>query len=275
MVFSMVTMLAAFTVISILLLSEYRVRQRTSQLIAENRLLGYQLETVNERLNRVVDQVDSLAVEEDAIRVRVDLPPLSPEVRMAGTGSLDLLEGQVIGDERIESLLRSLDQVERELAIQTQSYGEIQQKIVADEVRLKHIPSIRPVKSNRLTDGYGYRRDPFTRRIRFHYGADFSASRGTPVYAPADGRVTKARKVPGFGKVIQIDHGYGFTTLYGHLDNYLIRRGAQVKRGEQIGVVGNTGRSTAPHLHYEVRVKSRPVDPLDYFYEGYQLYAGR
>lgn len=256
-------------------LSEYRVRQRTGKLIAENRLLGYQLEQVQGRLSDVVTRVDSLANEEEAIRVKVNLPPLGEEVRKAGVGTLIPFEGQVIGDERIETLLRALDQVEREMSIQKQSYAEIRDKLVNDEQRLKHIPSIIPLNDGRMTDSFGYRRDPFTHQIRFHYGVDFSSPTGTPIYVSADGTVTKAHRVPGFGKVVEVDHGYGYTTVYGHMDDYIVRRGQKLKRGDQLGVVGNTGRSTASHLHYEVRVKGRPVDPLDYFYEGYQLWAGR
>lgn len=267
--------LTLLMLLGVFALSEYRVRQRTGKLIAENRLLGYQLTQVQDRLGGVISRVDSLANEEEAIRVRVNLPPLGEEVRQAGIGSNMPYEGQVIGDERIESLLRSLDQVERELAVQRQSYVEIREKLVTDETRLKHVPSIIPLNQGRMTDSFGYRRDPFTHQIRFHYGVDFSSPTGTPVYATADGTVTKAHRVPGFGKVVEVDHGYGFTTIYGHMDDYIVRRGQKLTRGDQIGTVGNTGRSTASHLHYEVRVKGRPVDPLDYFYEGYQLWAGR
>lgn len=267
--------LALLMLLGVFALSEYRVRQRTGKLIAENRLLGYQLNQVQERLGSVVNRVDSLAQEEEAIRVRVNLPPLGEEVRQAGIGSNMPYEGQVIGDERIENLLRSLDQVERELSVQRQSYVEIREKLVSDETRLKHVPSIIPLNEGRMTDSFGYRRDPFTHQIRFHYGVDFSSPTGTPVFVTADGTVTKAHRVPGFGKVVEVDHGYGFTTVYGHMDQYIVRRGQKLTRGEQIGNVGNTGRSTASHLHYEVRVKGRPVDPLDYFYEGYQLWAGR
>jgi len=263
-----VTVLVVFSVLS---LSEWRVRTRTGELILENRLLAHQLQDVQSRLIKVVATVDSLAREEEAIRIKVDLPPIGEEVRRAGIGSILPLEEAVIGDERIEELLRSLDQIERELTVQQQSYDEIRSKIVSDEERLKHIPSIIPVKSGRFTDGFGKRSDPFTKRIRFHYGADFAATWGTPVYATADGVVTKAKRVPGFGKVIEIDHQYGYTTLYGHLDDFLVHKGQKVQRGEQIGFVGNTGRSTGPHLHYEVQVNGLPVDPLDYFFEGYQL----
>ncbi len=264
-------LLLATIVISVLALSEVRVRLRTGQLIAENRLLNHQLSEVQKQMSRVIHRVDSLATEEEAIRVRVDLPPLGEDVRRAGTGSLMPLEGEVIGNEQVETLLRTLDQLERQITVQQQSFAEIEEKIASDEKRLLHIPAIRPVVGGRLTDGFGYRPDPFTRQIRFHNGLDISASRGTPVYATADGRVEYAKRMPLLGLTVKIDHGYGYETVYGHLDGYNVRRGQMVKRGDQIGVVGNTGRSTAPHLHYMVKVKGRAVDPLDYFYEAFEM----
>lgn len=263
--------ISALVVVAVIGLSELRVRSRTGELIQENQLLVHQVNQVRQRLDNVQLYVDSLAQEEEDLRVRVDLPPIGEEVRQAGIGSILPIEQQVIGDERIEELLRSLDQIERELSIQEQSYQEIHSKILLDEDRLRHVPSIVPVNTGRFTDGFGYRRDPFTKRRRFHYGADFAAPRGTPVFSTADGVIIKAKQVPGFGKLVAIDHGYGYITEYGHLQDFAVRKGQKVKRGDQIGFVGNTGRSTGPHLHYEVKVNGIAVDPLDYFYEGYTL----
>jgi len=260
---------------AVITISEWRVRIRTGELISENQLLDYELSEIKDRLNTVIDVVDSLAVEEEHIRIRVNLPPLGEEVRQAGIGSMLPLENKVIGDERVEELLVSLDQIERELSIQRQSFGEIQQTIVTNEERLLCIPSILPINNSRFTDPFGWRPDPFTGQRRFHYGVDFSSPTGTPIYATADGRVTKARRAAGYGKVIKIDHGYGFVTVYGHLNDYNVKRGQRVKRGDVIGYCGNTGRSTAPHVHYEVQVNDRPVNPLDYFYEGYEIAGNR
>ncbi len=267
--------MAILVLIGVVGLSEWRIRVKTGHLISENRLLGHQLERVNGKLVEVRNTLDSLAMEEEAIRVRVDLPPLSEDVRQAGIGSMLPLEEEVIGDERVEKLLGALDQIERELAVQQQSFHEIQTQVVANEEQLKHIPSIIPVQGARLSDGFGYRRDPFTRARRMHYGADFAAPRGTPVYATANGTVTQVKRVSGYGKLVEIDHGYGYVTIYAHLNNQFVRRGQKVQRGDQIGAVGNTGRSTGPHLHYEVQVDGEPVDPLDFFYEGYDLAKGR
>lgn len=271
-----VSLVLAFVVaVSVVALSNWHVKMRTGQLIAENRLLGHELNEIKTRLETITNSVDSLAGEEEMIRARVNLPPLGKDVRRAGIGGLMPLEGQVIGDERVEELLRSLDQIERELSVQRQSFNDIREKIVTNEQVLAHIPSIIPLKNGRFTDGFGYRRDPFTGQRRFHYGADFAAPLGTPVYATADGRVVKARRIAGMGNTVEIDHGYDYRTLYGHMRDFEVRRGQKVKRGDLIGFVGNTGRSTGPHLHYEIRVNNRPVNPLDYFYEGYELAGGR
>lgn len=120
-----------------------------------------------------------------------------------------------------------------------------------------------------LTDGYGTRKDPITGRRAFHRGLDISARRGTPVYAPADGVVVFTGRNGGLGKTIRISHGFGFTTLYGHLHEIGVEPGDEIHRGDQIGTVGNTGRSTGPHLHYEVHEDGRSVDPLYYILDRF------
>ncbi|MBS1261194.1 MAG: Murein DD-endopeptidase MepM [Calditrichaeota bacterium] len=254
---------------------DLQAKKRTGQLIDENQLLSHQLEQVRGELSTVESEVDSLVNREELLRLRVDLPPVDEDVREAGVGTLVPHEGEVIGDARVEELLSTLDHLERRIAVTRQSYEEIQEKILDDEQRLRHIPAIIPIREGRLTDGFGYRRDPFTRRIQFHYGADFSAPRGTPIYVTADGTVVAVKRAPGYGKMVEVDHGMGYTTIYGHLKTAHVRRGQRVERGELIAEVGNTGRSTAPHLHYEVQIEGTPVDPLDYFYEGYFLWANR
>jgi murein DD-endopeptidase MepM/ murein hydrolase activator NlpD len=136
---------------------------------------------------------------------------------------------------------------------------------------LEAIPSIQPIKNEdviRMASGFGYRTDPFTKKRKKHKGMDFSAKRNTPVYAPSDGVVTRAdSRSSGYGKHIRINHGFGYTTLYAHLNKYNVRRGQKVKRGEIIGYVGSTGRSKAPHLHYEVFKDKVQVNPI-HFYNG-------
>ncbi len=120
-----------------------------------------------------------------------------------------------------------------------------------------------------MNAGFGYRTDPFDRVSRFHYGQDITVNNGTPIYAPADGTIKVARYMGGFGKSIKIDHGYGYTTFYAHLSKFNIKSNQKIKRGDIVGYTGNTGRSTGPHLHYEVHYYGKPQNPLDYFFSGY------
>ena len=138
------------------------------------------------------------------------------------------------------------------------------------EKLLAAIPAIQPVKNEdlkQMASGYGYRSDPFTKIRKFHYGMDFTARTGTPIYATGDGVVYKAdASLSGYGNHIEINHGYGYKTLYAHLSKYNCRPGQRVKRGDIIGYVGSTGRSQAPHLHYEVFKGSERVNPLNFYY---------
>ena len=118
-----------------------------------------------------------------------------------------------------------------------------------------------------MASGYGYRIDPFTNKRRFHYGMDFSAKKGTPIYATGNGIVQRAdNRSSGYGRHIRIDHGFGYISLYGHLEKYHVRRGEKVKRGDIIGFVGNTGRSVGPHVHYEIFKDNEKINPLNFYY---------
>ena len=120
----------------------------------------------------------------------------------------------------------------------------------------------------RMASGYGYRIDPFTKARRMHFGMDFSAKRGTPIYATGDGTVSRAdSRAAGFGKHVRIDHGFGYVTIYAHMDRYLVVKGDKIKRGDLIGYVGSSGRSVAPHLHYEIVKDGAKINPIN-FYSG-------
>lgn len=205
-------------------------------------------------------------------RVYFNSAPISNEVRRAGLvgkNSYKDLEDFNSSDLMLSSS-KKVDEIMKALAIQSVSLDEITKLAKQKALLLKSIPAIQPIKNEELkhmASGFGYRSDPFTKIRKFHNGMDFSAKSGTPIYATGDGIVEKADgTVSGFGNHIEINHGYGYMTLYAHLSKYKVRAGQKVKRGDIIGYVGSTGRSEAPHLHYEVHKNGKVVNPLNFYY---------
>jgi murein DD-endopeptidase MepM/ murein hydrolase activator NlpD len=170
----------------------------------------------------------------------------------------------------VQKTTQRIDVLTKALAVQSKSLDEIVQLAKAKNNLLSAIPAIQPVKNEnlkRIASGFGYRSDPFTKARKMHEGMDFTAKTGTPIYATGDGIVARAdNSASGFGNHIVIRHGYGYETLYAHLSKYKARKGQRVKRGDIIGYVGSTGRSEAPHLHYEVHKNNRVVNPLNFYY---------
>lgn len=228
-------------------------------------------------LNKKMDQVEEvLANVEDRdnhiYRTYFNTAPISEEQRKAGFGGVNRyqeLEGYD-NSELVVSTSKRMDVIAKELVIQSKSLDEILKLAKEKNKLLAAIPAIQPVKNEQLrqmASGFGYRTDPFTKVRKFHEGMDFSAKTGTPIYATGDGVVARAdNTASGYGNHIVIRHGYGYETLYGHLSRYNCRPGQSVKRGDVIGYVGSTGRSEAPHLHYEVHKGGEVVNPLNYYY---------
>ncbi len=174
------------------------------------------------------------------------------------------------GYEMVNSIISSLNNISSRIKAQQASYVEIDKLVDNKEAMLAHTPAIQPVSNKDLTrvaSGFGYRIDPIYKTTKMHAGIDFTAPQGTPVYATADGRVTTAGNTGnGYGNHVILNHGYGYETLYGHMVKVKARNGQQVKRGEVIGWVGSTGKSTGPHLHYEVHKNNTKIDPVYFFY---------
>ncbi|MDK2771208.1 MAG: M23 family metallopeptidase [Flavobacterium sp.] len=241
----------------------------TSEL--ENMKINYQL------LNKKVEVMDEAltAIEErdnNIYRIYFNTSPISEEERKSGFGGVNRykdLEG-FNNSELVINTSKKVDRLMKELAIQSKSLNEIVELGKQKEKLLAAIPAIQPVKNEdlkRMASGYGYRSDPFTKIRKFHYGMDFTAKTGTPVFASGDGVVLKAdNSLSGYGNHIEINHGYGYVTLYAHLSKYNCRPGQRVKRGDIIGYVGSTGRSEAPHLHYEVIKNGEKVNPINFYY---------
>jgi murein DD-endopeptidase MepM/ murein hydrolase activator NlpD len=173
-------------------------------------------------------------------------------------------------NELVASIQTTLDNLASRISTQQKSYNEIDKLVANKEQLLSHTPAIQPVSNkdlNRVASGFGYRIDPVYKTMKMHAGLDFAAPQGTPIYATADGTVSTAGNTGnGYGNHVIINHGYGYETLYGHMVRVKARNGQAVKRGEVIGWVGSTGKSTGPHCHYEVHKYGNKIDPIYFFY---------
>lgn len=227
------------------------------------------------RVETLNSQMSLIEEKDKAVRTYADLPQIDESIRKLGIGGVLVNKNTKIDnllpnfESTITSLELDIDALTRKVKLELSSYEDIYDKVQENSDRLKSVPTIRPVNGGYLNAGFGYRKDPFDRVNRFHYGQDITVNNGSPIYAPADGVVKVARYLGGFGKSIKIDHGFGYTTFYAHLSKFNIKSGDRIKRGELIGYSGNTGRSTGPHLHYEVHYYRKPQNPLDYFFSGY------
>jgi len=220
------------------------------------------------RINQVENNLDALGNQGNEFRLRVDLPAMDPDVAKAGTGGTDeRLEFGTTRDagDLLNNLRSMVGRVEREAQMQLTSYAEVSRKYEQDKVRFAHLPAIKPMQGYYSRD-FGLRLHPILGYYRPHQGIDIISDQGTPVYATADGSVEFAGRESGLGLMVAINHGYAIKTMYGHLSKILVREGQMVKRGDLIARSGNTGLSTGPHLHYEIRVNGVAHNPFDYFF---------
>ncbi len=232
-----------------------------------------QFELLNKKMDQINDVLDNIAERDNNIyRLYFQANPIPDEQRRAGFGGVNRykdLEG-FNNSEMVIATTKRLDIIKKQMAIQSKSLDEITVLAAEKEKLLAAIPAIQPINNEDLTrmaSGYGWRSDPFTKARKMHWGMDFTAPNGTAVYATGDGRVTRAdNNASGYGKHIRIDHGYGYLSLYGHLSQYNVKEGQKVKRGDLIGFVGSTGRSEAPHLHYEVWKDEDRINPINFYY---------
>lgn len=243
-----------------------------SQLRKENKLLQTQYEVLDLRLNNAMEILDDIQQrDENLYRAIFQAESIPESVRKSGFGGTNRYKHlmELSNAELVVSTTQKMDMLRKQLYIQSNSLEELIEIGKNQEERAKCIPAIQPISNKDLrqtASGYGVRIDPIYRTPRFHSGMDFSAKVGTDIYATGDGKVTMAGWKQGYGNCVMIDHGYGYQTLYGHMSKFKVRVGQKVKRGEVIGAVGNTGKSTGPHLHYEVIVRGRYDNPSKYYY---------
>jgi len=238
-----------------------------------------ELEFYYKNLNTEVDQLrgilNNIEQRDDNIyRAVLGAEPIDKAVRDAGIGGAeryaDIKDKNIDQEELIVSLHEKIDQLRRKLYIESKSQDEVIQLAEHKEKQLAAVPAIQPVSNKQLlalASGFGMRIHPVYKVKKMHTGIDFAASIGTPIYATADGKVMEVSiKFSGYGKMVEIDHGFGFRTRYAHMHDFAVRPGQQVRRGDLIGYVGNTGLSTAPHLHYEVLLNGNHINPVHYFF---------
>lgn len=245
--------------------SEKELRIENARLLAQYNVLSHRLDEALGVMQGIQQRDDNL------YRVVLQADPVSDAIRKAGYGGTNRYEQlrDMANAELVVNTTQKLDMLNRQLYIQSQSFDEVVELCKNHDEMLKCIPAIQPVANKNLkytASGYGVRIDPIYKTPKFHAGMDFSANIGTPVYATGDGTVIKAGWESGYGNLIQVDHGFGYVTWYAHLSKCQVRVGQKVVRGEVIGEVGNTGKSTGPHLHYEVHVKGKVQNPVNYYF---------
>ncbi|OSY86913.1 peptidase M23 [Tenacibaculum holothuriorum] len=245
-------------------------KERTQKRELENLKLHYEL--LSKRMEESSEVLTALQERDNNIyRTYFEANPIPEEQRKAGFGGVNRykhLDG-FNNSEMIKDVTKKIDVLSKQMVVQSKSLDEIVNLAREKHKMLAAIPAILPVKNQDLTrtaSGYGMRMHPILKVWKMHNGMDFTAPTGTPIFASGNGKVVKAHRSSTFGKVIYIDHGYGYTTIYAHMSKMVARKGQKVKRGDLIGYVGNTGRSAAPHLHYEVHKNGRPVNPIYYYY---------
>ncbi|MDR0961920.1 MAG: M23 family metallopeptidase [Mediterranea sp.] len=245
--------------------SEKELRTENSQLQAQYKVLSRRLDEAMGVLQDIQQRDDNL------YRVIFMADPVPSDIRKAGYGGINRYEYlmNMANSELVINTTRKMDMLNKQLYIQSRSFDDVVEMCKSHDEMLRCIPAIQPISNKdlkRTASGYGMRIDPVYGDRRFHEGMDFSAQIGTEVYATGEGTVIKMGWETGYGNNIVVDHGFGYQTRYAHLSKFRTQRGKKVVRGEVIGEVGSTGKSTAPHLHYEVHVKGKVVNPVNYYF---------
>jgi hypothetical protein len=235
----------------------------------------YYIEGMDEKIAAIDQIVTGLEERDDNIyRVVLGAEPIDKSIRDAGIGGTDryteIKEKRFIHEDLIVDLSRKVDKIKRKMYIESKSQDEVVQLAEKKEKLYAAIPAIQPVSNKQLValaSGFGFRIHPIYKVRKMHTGIDFAAPIGTPIYATADGVIdVMSVQFSGYGKMIELDHGFGYRTRYAHMHDFAVKRGQHVKRGELIGYVGDTGLSTAPHLHYEVLMNGTQINPVHYFF---------
>ena len=245
---------------------------REKQLLREKEAMQSQMETLNRQVDQMQIVMTDLQQRDDNLyRVLFGAEPIPLNIRQGTQRKISYYEeiAQMTNSQLSADLSLKVDVLEKELYVQAKSYDEVLELAKTQEIRMENIPAIQPVLNKdlkRVASGYGVRIDPVYHVRKFHQGMDFTAPTGTEVFATGNAKVSFVGWKQGYGNTVILDHGFGYQTLYAHLFKALERKGQKVRRSDIIALVGNTGKSTGPHLHYEVRLHGKPVDPRNYYF---------
>lgn len=270
-----ISLTMALAVGILLLYSSYFETPKEVILKNEVKEMEFYFEDLQKKVNDLDKIIAQMAKRDDNIyRVVLGSEPIDKSIREAGVGGMDRYEDiknkDIDHEEIIVRLNESLDKLRRKVYIESKSHDEVLELADSKEKLFAAIPAIQPVPKTAtvvLASGFGIRIHPIYKVRKMHTGIDFAAPIGTPIYASADGLVSNVEiSFTGYGKKVEIDHGFGYRTRYAHMHSFVVRNGQHVKRGQMIGYVGDTGLSTAPHLHYEVFINGAPVNPIHYFF---------
>ncbi len=264
--FSLISMLILLMVGGFFLSSSGLIRWshlklENAHLKSENRSLRQKIEYLGREISFLRTRMDSIFEMNNQLRLAMGLPEVPEDIKYMGMG------GYIDRD----TVRNEIDAIRNLVNMEYRDLQNLKKMVQEKQEELKYTPSILP-SYGYMTSGFGYRRDPFTGRVKFHEGLDISAPTGTPVYAPADGIVTFVGIRNGYGLTVEIKHGDRYITRYAHLSESLVRVGQKVQRGDMIARVGNSGRSTGPHLHYEVLKDGVPVNPRKFIILGEVVY---
>jgi murein DD-endopeptidase MepM/ murein hydrolase activator NlpD len=243
---------------------------KEARLKRENALLQSHYDQIRQEIDKSHHVLASLQDQDDSLyRMILETEPMPCAVRQAGIGGVNRYQDLAEKNKLIATTIQRVDQLKRQLYIQSKSYDELQRLAQNKEKMLAAIPAIQPLSNKqlkRLSSPFGMRIHPIHKIPIMHEGVDFAAPKGSPIYATGNGVVKLAkRSLRGYGNQVEVDHGYGFVTKYCHMQNFKVKPGQKVTRGQCIGYVGNTGTSTSPHLHYEVIKNRKKINPIHYF----------
>ena len=249
---------------------------RASRLALENQTLSQELSSIQARVNGMEGRIGYLSMIDSRLRLLAGLNSIDPEVLQVGIGGPSTSSPQLNSLWPVDSTLSmaafavryDLNVLERKAGLLRESMDEATDSLMAHTDLLESTPSILPTAGIISSPFSKSRYHPIHHSPLPHEGVDIAAVMGTPIFAAAKGMVTKSEWATGYGQMVEVDHGFGHTTRYGHASRRLVRVGQQVTRGDVIALVGNTGIATSPHLHYEVRVQTKPVNPLNYVISG-------